>query len=248
MEKLVYSWSGGKDSALGLYEMQRVWGVDPEYLFTTVTGDYDRISMHGVRAELLREQADSVVIPLWVATIPAECTNRVYEKIMAEEMERLSQEGITRLAFSDIFLTDLRRYREDNLGRTGMEAVFPLWGQDTAMLARRFLELGFRAVVTCVDGNALDGGFAGREYDRGFLDSLPPGVDPCGENGEFHCFVYDGPVFSRPLRLQRAEVVKRDGRFFFQELVPAGGASEQAGRDSSEACCAASGGSEYTGG
>ncbi|MFO8056130.1 MAG: ATP-binding protein [bacterium] len=247
MEKFVYSWSGGKDSALGLYEMQRA-GARPEYLFTTVTRDYDRISMHGVRADLLREQAGALGVSLWVVTIPANCTNQVYEEIMAEQMQKLLAAGITRVAFSDIFLEDVRRYREDNLSRAGMEAVFPLWGRDTAMLAGRFRELGFQAAVTCVDGNALDGSFAGKEYDRHFLDSLPAGVDPCGENGEFHCFVYDGPLFSRPLRFRQGEVVKREGRFYFQELVPAGGASKQAAMGRSEACCTTFGGNKYMGG
>lgn len=220
MEKYVYSWSSGKDSALGLYEIEKQKGVKPACLLTTVTEDYDRVSMHGVRRELLAEQAESMGTPLRITTIPASCTNIMYEEIMGKEMERIRREGIYKVAFADIYLEDLRKYREDNLSRVGMEALFPLWGRDTARLARLFVELGFKAVVTCVDGHSLSGAFAGRDYDLEYIESLPQGVDPCGENGEFHTFVFDGPLFARPVRFSRGEVVKRDDRFFFQELVP----------------------------
>ncbi len=220
MEKFVYSWSSGKDSALGLYEIQKQEGAKPDFLLTTVTEDYDRVSMHGVRRELLEEQAGSMGTPLRTITIPASCTNKIYEDIMGKEMERLAGKEIYRVAFADIYLEDLRKYREENLSRAGMEALFPLWGRDTARLARLFVELQFKAVVTCVDGQVLSGELAGRDYDLEFIEGLPQGVDPCGENGEFHTFVFDGPVFSRPVCFRRGEVVKRDGRFFFQELVP----------------------------
>ncbi len=241
MEKFAYSWSSGKDSALGLYEMNTSEGSWPAYLISTVTEDYGRVSMHGVRSALLEDQADSLGIPLRVVNIPARCTNEIYEEIMEKQMQVFFAAGIRKVAFADIYLTDLRRYREDNLARLGMEAVFPLWGRNTAELARRFVELGFKSVITCVDGQVLDGEFAGKEFDHAFIDSLPLRVDPCGENGEFHTFVYDGPIFSRPVRFSRAEVVKRDGRFFFQELVPGAKAEEQAIRERPESALAGSG-------
>ncbi|GAB4389174.1 MAG: ATPase [Thermodesulfovibrionales bacterium] len=219
-ESVLFTWSGGKDSALALHELL-AGGARVSALLTTVTAQYGRVSMHGVREDLLRRQAASLGIPLETVAISADSSNEEYQARMHEALLRHRRLGTARVAFGDIFLEDLRRYREENLRRAGMEAVFPIWGRKTPELARRFLALGFRAVVTCVDSEALDGSFAGREYDESFLSDLPPGVDPCGENGEFHSFVYDGPIFSEPVAVARGEVVVRDGRFHFCDLVPA---------------------------
>ncbi|MFH1150923.1 MAG: diphthine--ammonia ligase [Actinomycetota bacterium] len=217
--KALVAWSGGKDSALALHRIAREDRLGVEGLLTTVTASYDRITMHGVRKQLLERQAESLGLPLLVAEIPAECGDEVYDRVMGEALDEASARGIEAIVFGDIFLEDVRRYREERLARAPMEAVFPLWGEDTGALAREFIDLGFRAVLTCVDSDALDGSFAGREYDGDLLADLPPGVDPCGENGEFHTFVWDGPGFARPLAIVRGEVVVREARFHFQDLM-----------------------------
>lgn len=219
-KKALLSWSGGKDSALCLYELRQSGAWEVAGLLTTITEDYGRVSMHGVREALLAQQADALGLPLVVVTIPADCSNEVYERRMREVLEEKAAAGVSSVAFGDIFLEDLRRYREGRLQEVSLKAVFPLWGRDTRELARSFIGLGFKAVVTCVDLNALDGRFAGRDFDESFLRDLPQGVDPCGENGEFHSFVWDGPVFARPVRIQRGEVVVREGRFWFCDLLP----------------------------
>ena len=215
-------WSGGKDSALALHCLLEE-GRRVSALLTTVTEDYDRISMHGVRSCLLQAQAESLGIPLERVLIPGDCPHEVYAERMVEALRRQIQTGVRQAAFGDVFLEDVRQYRVDNLSVVGMTAVFPLWAQDTGDLARRFIELGFRAIITCVDSQKLDGAFAGRQYDRQFLADLPDGADPCGENGEFHSFVYAGPIFRKPVACAVGEVVVREERFWFCDVAPGDG-------------------------
>ena len=188
-------------------------------LLTTVTEGYERISMHGVRCELLHQQAASLGLPLEEVRIPPQCPNTIYESRMAEAVLRYRERGILHLGFGDIFLRDLRAYRETNLARVGMSALFPLWDIDTRELAARFLADGFRARATCIDPGKLDKSFAGRELDAAFFRELPIEVDPCGENGEFHTFVFDGPIFRSPVPVQPGQVVERDS-FVFCDLLP----------------------------
>jgi uncharacterized protein (TIGR00290 family) len=215
---LSLGWSGGKDSALALWTLREREGRLPGSLLTTITAEYDRVSMHGVRRELLRWQARLVGVPLVEVEIPTPCPNEVYEERMAAALASPEMEGVEEIAFGDLFLQDIREYRESRLVGTGRRAVFPVWGLDTAELARKFIAAGFRAILVCVDPRALDPSFAGREFDEGLLKDLPPAVDPCGENGEFHTFVYDGPIFSEPVACRRGEVVERDG-FVFCDLL-----------------------------
>lgn len=221
-QKVLLAWSGGKDSSLALHEIQRADEVSVAALLTTVSEDYDRVSMHGVRRELLEKQARAIDYPLETVLIPKTSTSETYEARMRILLEKWAQRGVTGVAFGDLFLEDIRAYRERNLDQVGMEAIFPLWGNDTAGLARRFIDLGFRALVTCVDSEALGGEFAGRDYDEQFLRDLPDSVDPCGENGEFHTFVYEGPLFPEPIDVVRGEVVLRENRFYFCDLLPGG--------------------------
>ena len=222
-ERVVFTWSGGKDSALALYELKMNGGCEIAALLTTVTRDYDRISMHGVRTALLRRQAESLGIPLDTVHISAGAPNEEYDARMREKLTAYRELGICSVVFGDIFLEDIRRYREDNLSRIGMKARFPLWKRDTAELARRFIGLGFKAVLTCVDSKSLDGKFVGRAFDERLLSELPAGVDPCGENGEFHSFVHDGPIFRERIRYRKGKVVLRDNRFYYCDLVPLSG-------------------------
>ena len=219
-ESVLFCWSGGKDSAMALAAIRGSPGCSVSALLTTVTEGYDRISMHGVRRELLQRQAASMGLPLREVFIPPECVNPVYEARMEQALREQLACGIRRVVFGDIFLEDLRVYRERNLARVGMTALFPLWKQDTRALARRFVDAGFRAIAVCVDSRVLPREFAGRELDSSFFADLPPGVDPCGENGEFHTFVFEGPVLSAPLAIRRGEVVQR-GPFVFCDLMPA---------------------------
>ena len=218
---VLLAWSGGKDSALALAALQ----ADPAWrvvgLVTTITRDYDRISIHGVRRAVLEAQVDAVGLPLIEAVIPAAATNQVYEAAFAEALRqgRGRWPGLGHIAFGDLFLTDVRAYRESLLGRLGWSGVFPLWELDTESLARRFVAEGYRAILTCVDTALLDAEFAGRQFDRALLDELPPTVDPCGECGEFHTCVYDGPVLSRPLPLAAGARVLRDGRFEYCDVL-----------------------------
>jgi len=213
---VLFCWSGGKDSALALETLLRD-GVPVSGLLTTVTESYERIAMHGVRRSLLHRQAEAVGLPLYEVRIPAGCGNSLYEARMEEALRAQLALGVRRVAFGDIFLADLREYRERNLARAGMEALFPLWRRDTGALAKEFCRRGFRAVAVCVDAKRLPAPFAGRELDESFFRDLPADVDPCGENGEFHSFVYQGPLFSRPLDVERGEVVEREG-FYFCDL------------------------------
>ena len=216
---LALSWSGGKDSALALWVLRRR-RLEPGALVTTVTEGYERISMHGVRRELLGRQAETLGIELVEIRIPPTCVNEVYAARMeaAFACEPLSQ--IATVAFGDLFLEDVRAYREQRLAAAGKRGLFPLWGRDTAKLARIFLAAGFQATIVCVDPRQLAGSFAGRPYDEQLLAELPPSVDPCGENGEFHTFVHAGPIFAEPIAYTVGETVERDC-FVFCDLVPA---------------------------
>ena len=218
-EPILFCWSGGKDSALALHTLLQHYDVRIAALLTTVTEGYDRISMHGVRRELLQQQAESLRLPLHEVFIPPQCGNTIYEARMEEALLLYFQQGIRRVAFGDIFLEDLRLYREKNLARVAMQALFPIWKRDTCELIREFHEAGFRSVAVCIDSKVLDSSFAGRELDASFFADLPQGVDPCGENGEFHTFVYDGPIFTRPVGFTLGEVVRRDS-FVFRDLLP----------------------------
>lgn len=214
------SWSGGKDSALALHELRERAGSPPRALITTVTVDHGRISMHGVRRELLSRQAQAAGLPLVEVEIPASCSNDVYEQRMGHALAEAPLAEAQTIAFGDLFLADIRAYREERLRQVGKEAVFPLWGRDTSALAREFIAMGFEAVLVCVDPRRLDRSFAGRRFDAELLADLPPDVDPCGENGEFHTFVHAGPIFSAPITCQVGETVERDG-FMFCDVVPA---------------------------
>lgn len=216
---IVCSWSGGKDSALALHELTRCKGHEVVALLTTVTEEYDRVTMHGVRSELLKQQAVSIGLPLEEIRISENVTEEEYETTMMDVMTRLKDAGIGSVAFGDLFLDDVRRRREMNLERIGMKAVFPLWGIDTRKLALEFVESGFKAVVTCVDTRLLRGDFIGRDFDEDFLKDLPAGVDPCGENGEFHSFVYDGPIFRTAISFKKGDVVEKRGRFLYCDLL-----------------------------
>jgi len=218
-EPILFCWSGGKDSALALHTLLRQNDVRITALLTTVTEGYDRISMHGVRRELLLQQAEYLRLPLHEVFIPPKCGNPLYEARMEEALLFFFDQGIRRVAFGDIFLEDLRLYREKNLARVAMHALFPIWKRNTHDLVREFHTEGFRAVAVCIDSKVLDPSFAGRELDASFFDDLPAGVDPCGENGEFHTFVFDGPIFSRPVDFNLGEVVQRDS-FIFRDLLP----------------------------
>lgn len=221
MAKVIVSWSGGKDSAMALHAIRASGAYDVLALLTTVTEGYDRISMHGVRRALLEEQAQSLQLPVEKIYISQQATNDEYEAKLKEKLLFYKDKGVGAVVIGDIFLEDLRRYREENLAKIAMKGIFPVWKRDTAELARAFIDLGFKAVITCVDSQHVGKEFAGREFDRQFLSDLPSKVDPCGENGEFHSFVYDGPIFRRPIAHQKGEVVLRDNRFYFCDLIPA---------------------------
>lgn len=212
------SWSGGKDSALTLWTL-RSEGVEPEALITTVTDEYNRISMHGVRRELLASQSDMADIPLVEVHIPPACVNEVYEARMAQAFACPPLSDVQAVAFGDLFLEDVRAYREQRLTAAGKRGLFPLWGRDTSVLARDFVAAGFQAIIVCVDPRVLDASFAGRAYDEQLLADLPASVDPCGENGEFHTFVHAGPIFTEPIACTTGELVERDG-FVFCDVIP----------------------------
>jgi uncharacterized protein (TIGR00290 family) len=216
---VVLSWSGGKDSSMAAYELL----ASPEFevvgLLTTMTDGVDRISMHGVRKTLLEEQARCLGIPLVQVVIPEACTNEVYLAVMQDALRQFKQRGIERVAFGDLYLEDVRKYRDSLLAQTGMTGLYPLWKRDTTELIHAFIALGFKAILSCVDTQALDGAFAGREIDRSLLNDLPSSVDPCGENGEYHSFVYDGPIFKAPVACTTGERVLKLERFNYCEIV-----------------------------
>ena len=219
-EKILFCWSGGKDSALAFYEAEKSGNYDIFTLLTTVTKDYDRISMHGVRVELLQRQAASIGINLIKVFISRKSSNQEYESRLRGALEECKQKNTFRVAFGDIFLEDLRKYRVDKLREVELEAIFPLWKISTKELASRFINLGFKAVISCVDSKVLGKEFVGKDFDKEFLSKLPDSVDPCGENGEFHSFVYDGPVFKEKIPHKLGEIVLRDERFYFCDLIP----------------------------
>jgi uncharacterized protein (TIGR00290 family) len=221
MEPVLFSWSGGKDSALALYELQKQQKYAVAALLTTVTQDYDRVSMHGVRRVLLEQQAKSLGLPLEKILITNHATNAEYETKLRALLEGYQARGIHAVVFGDIFLEDLRKYREDHLAQIGMRGLFPIWKRESHELARTFIALGFRAVTTCVDSQQLDRAFVGRFFDAQFLAELPANVDPCGENGEFHSFAFDGPIFQKEIGIVKGQVVLRDKRFYYCDLLPA---------------------------
>jgi uncharacterized protein (TIGR00290 family) len=216
-EPMLFCWSGGKDSAMALHTLLQHPDVRIAALLTTVTETYDRISMHGVRSELLVQQAQSIGLPLHEVRIPPQCVNPIYEARMEEALRIHYAEGVRTVAFGDIFLEDLRAYREKNLARIGMTAFFPIWKRDTRELIRSFHAARFRAIAACIDPKVLERSFAGRELNESFFRDLPPHADPCGENGEFHTFVFDGPIFKSPIPVRTGEIVNRDG-FIFCDL------------------------------
>lgn len=221
MKRVLLSWSSGKDSAWTLHRLLQDPDVEVAGLLTTLNEPANRVAMHAVRRALLEAQAEAVGLPLWVIPLPSPCTNLEYERIMSEVCRRAVAERIQAIAFGDLYLADVRRYREQQLQGTGLEPVFPLWGIPTAALVNEMIAAGLRAKITCVDPRALDRAFAGREFDASFLADLPAHVDPCGENGEFHSFVYNAPEFREPLRVRVGEIVERDG-FVFADLLPEG--------------------------
>jgi len=217
--KAILSWSSGKDSAMALYRTRASKQFEVVCLLTTLSQPFRRVSMHGVREELLDRQAESLGIPLEKVLIPYPCPNAVYEEKMRNTLSLWKERGVTHVIFGDLFLEDIRRYREANLSQLDLTPVFPVWGTDTVSLAREMLEVGFRAILTCVDPRKLDGKFAGRKFDSSLLEDLPPTVDPCGENGEFHTFVYDGPIFRESIPVEIGQSVLRDGFQFADVLL-----------------------------
>lgn len=219
IEPIALCFSGGKDSVMALWKIQRRGECRVTQLVTTVTDAYERVSMHGVRRGLLRRQAEFLGLPVTEVVVPPQSSNAIYEREMGLAFLRIREKGIRRIAFGDIFLEDLRAYRERQLEALGLSCFFPLWKMPTRSLARRFIDEEFRAVTVCVDPKVLDGSFAGRQFDKAFLNDLPSEVDPCGENGEFHTFVFDGPIFSRSIEFTGGKRVRRDG-FIFYDLLP----------------------------
>jgi uncharacterized protein (TIGR00290 family) len=214
VEPVLFCWSGGKDSAMALHALRQQRDFRVAALLTTVTEGYERVSMHGVRRALLLRQAQSIGLPLQEVRIPPQCVNPIYEARVREALLLQKENGVCCVAFGDIFLQDLREYRERNLAQVEMKAIFPIWKRDTGELAQEFCATGFRSVAVCIDSKKLSREFAGREVDESFFRDLPTDVDPCGENGEFHTFVYDGPIFSKAIAIERGEIVERDGFYF----------------------------------
>jgi uncharacterized protein (TIGR00290 family) len=217
--KALLAWSSGKDSAWALHCLRQEAEVEVVGLLTTVNQMHDRVAMHAVRSELLRAQANAVDLPVRTVLIPSPCTNADYESAMAAAMDTAKAEGVTAIAFGDLFLQDVRRYREESLRDTGLAPLFPIWGIPTDVLSRRMVAAGLRARLTCVDPKQLAPSFVGREFDAELLAALPPSVDPCGERGEFHSFAYAGPMFRHPVEVHGGEIVERDG-FVFADLLP----------------------------
>ena len=227
MKKVAVSFSG-KDSTLALYDLLNSNEYEVTLLFSTVTEGVNRTSIHGVREELLEAQAESIGIPLQKIRIPEQCSNEQYGSIMEKELASMKSQGIDHIAFGDLFLEDVRGYREQMLKPTGITPIFPLWGTGTTELIQRFLTLGFKTITTCVDLTRLPENFSGREIDNQFLEELPAEVDPCGENGEFHSFVFDGPIFKKPIQFEigqkkfSPDIYTGQTRFCFTDLIPRG--------------------------
>jgi uncharacterized protein (TIGR00290 family) len=219
MKRILLSWSSGKDSAWALHVLRNSTAYDVVGLLTTFNQVADRVAMHAVRRSLVEQQAAAVGIALWPIQLPWPCSNTEYEKIMAQECEKAVSKGIAAIAFGDLFLEDVRSYREKSLEGSGLQPLFPIWGSPTRALAQEMISWGMRAKLTCIDTRKLDSSFAGRDFDQQLLSELPEGIDPCGENGEFHSFVYAGPIFSTPLSVSSGEIVLRDG-FAFADMIP----------------------------
>jgi uncharacterized protein (TIGR00290 family) len=218
-EPVVLSWSGGKDSAMVAYHLLASQKYEIATLLTTVTEDFDRISMHGVRRELLERQAESLAIPLHTVMIPKDCSNEIYEGRMNEAFRCFKSRGISKIAFGDLFLADIKQYRDERLARAGMAGLYPIWLRDTDELVRTFIGLGFKAKLACVDTHAIDASFAGRELDASLLEDLPRSADPCGEHGEYHSFVYAGPIFKKTIACKTGETTMRASRFNYCDIL-----------------------------
>jgi uncharacterized protein (TIGR00290 family) len=220
MKRILLSWSSGKDSAWSLHVLRQRGEYEVVGLLTTFNAEADRVAMHAVRRELVERQAAAAGLPLWSVPLPWPCSNERYEALMAETCAKAVSEGIVGVAFGDLFLEDVRGYREKQMARTGLEPIFPVWGLPTGELAREMIASGVRAKLTCIDTKKLDRSFAGREFDQRLLADLPEGVDPCGEQGEFHSFVYAGPMFSEQVQVLPGEIVIRE-QFVFADLMAA---------------------------
>ncbi|HZS56035.1 MAG TPA: ATP-binding protein [Bryobacteraceae bacterium] len=219
MRRVLLSWSSGKDSAWALHLLRKMPDVQVIALLTTFNSCADRVAMHAVRRTLVSAQAERMGLPLWPVELPWPCSNTVYEDLMREVCQKATAEQITEIAFGDLFLQDIRAYRERQLQETGLMPLFPVWGFPTGELALEMIRSGIKAKVTCLDPSKLDRTFAGTDFDSSFLQSLPPSVDACGENGEFHTFVYDAPVFSHSISITAGEIVERDS-FVFADVLP----------------------------
>ncbi|MDC3417562.1 diphthine--ammonia ligase [Aquibacillus salsiterrae] len=217
-EKIAVSWSGGKDSTLALYKLLQEDNYIVDSLFTTITEGYNRISVHGVREALLEQQAESIGIPLRKMYIPQESSHNIYKERMTEQLKQMKKDGIETVMFGDIFLEDVRAYREELINEQKMQAVFPIWGVPTEQLVKEFLSLGFQTVTTCIDSEKLSNDFLGRTIDDSFIQQLPEHVDVCGENGEFHTFTFTGPLFDKKINFTVGDIVEK-GRFHFCELL-----------------------------
>jgi uncharacterized protein (TIGR00290 family) len=218
-KKTILSWSSGKDSAWALHLLKQEKDIEIVGLVTTVNQAYNRVAMHAVHMDLLLKQAEAVDLPITIIQLPDPCSNEKYQSIMREHMLTVQKEGIKLIAFGDIFLEDIREYREKNLIGSGIEAIFPLWGKSTSKLAQQMINSGLTTYITCVDPSKLAPEFAGREFNQAFLSDLPAQVDPCGEQGEFHTFVINGPGFNKPLKIKVGELVQRRG-FVFRNILP----------------------------
>lgn len=219
-KRTLLSWSSGKDSAWSLHVLRQDPEIDVIGLVTTINAEFQRVAMHAVRVSLLQQQADAVGLPLWKIALPYPCSNADYESIMSAFITEILQQGVTHMAFGDLFLEDIRAYRERQLADTGITPIFPLWGLPTDQLGKTLIQAGVKSVLTCVDPKQLAREYCGMPYDHFLLSALPSTVDPCGEKGEFHTFVYDGPMFQYPLNIEISEIVERDG-FVFADVLPA---------------------------
>ena len=217
-KKVLMSWSSGKDSAWALYQLQNDPEIEMAGLFSTLNKEFNRVAMHGVRKELLEKQAESIGLPLEIINLPFPCSNIEYEKIMAEFVKESKAKGVDHFAFGDLFLEDVRNYRVEKLKDTGIKPIFPIWGECTKSLSKLMIESGLKTVITCIDPKKLSKEFVGQEFTQEFLAKLPNEVDPCGEKGEFHSFVFDGPIFKEKIDIIQGEIVERDG-FVFSDIL-----------------------------
>jgi uncharacterized protein (TIGR00290 family) len=227
MKRVLLSWSSGKDSAWALHLLRRQPGIELVGLLTTLNTEFQRVAMHGTRRAVLEAQAEAAQLPLWVVPLPWPCSNAIYEQLMREACDRAIREQVDAIAFGDLFLPDIRAYRETQLKPTGLEPLFPLWEISTGSLAREMIAGGLRAKVVYVDKKQLPGSFAGRDFDAALLNDLPPEIDPCGERGEFHTCVNDGPMFAVPVNLEAGEIVDRDG-FVYADFLERSALSNEA--------------------